>query len=340
MKNLSCIFFLLISISGCGQSISHLYENTSEAVVLIKTSKPEIIGQGHPKLLVNVKGIGSGFIISKEGEIMTASHVVQTAENIIVKFSDGEEIPAVVLYSYPAADVALLKLIATKSTPLKIVKLSNSDEVKIGDQIFVIGAPFGLGHSLSVGYVSGKHTRKYVESGFVSTEFIQTDAAINKGSSGAPMFNMKGEVIGISSFILSNSEGFQGLGFAATSNIAQKLLCEERAIWTGIEAYLISDYLAEIFNLPQKSGLLIQKVASFSLGDYLGLKGGEYKMSIEGEELLVGGDILLSLEDIPLTNEDNLHRSWQWMQKLKPGDSLKMKILRKGKIIQFKRIIP
>ena len=93
------------------------------------------------------------------------------------------------------------------------MKLSNSDEVKIGDQIFVIGAPFGLGHSLTVGYVSGKYNRKLIESGFVSTEFIQTDAAINKGSSGAPMFNMKGEVIGISSFILSNSDGFQGLGF-------------------------------------------------------------------------------------------------------------------------------
>jgi serine protease Do len=340
MRTIVFTFVILISISGCGQSISQLYENTNEAVVLIKTSKPEIMGQGFPKLLVNVNGIGSGFVISEDGEIMTASHVVQTAENIMVKFSDGEEIFAKVLYSYPSADVALIKLLSPKSTPLKTVKLSNSDEVKIGDQIFVIGAPFGLGHSLTVGYVSGKYIRKHIESGFVSTDFLQTDAAINKGSSGAPMFNMKGEVIGISSFILSNSEGFQGLGFAATSNIAYKLLCEYKAIWTGIESYLLPDYLAEIFNLPQKSGLLIQRVASLSLGYYLGLKGGEYKMSIEGEELLVGGDILLSLEDIFLINEDSLHKSWLLMQQLKSGDSLKIKILRKGKILEITRIIP
>jgi len=340
MKTIRYIIIIFISISGFGQTISQLYENTNEAVVLIKTSKPEILRQGYQQLLFNVSGIGSGFVISEDGEIITASHVVQTAENIIVKFFDGEEIPAMVLYSYPAADVALIKLLSPKSTPLKTVKLSNSDEVKIGDQIFVIGAPFGLGHSLSVGYVSGKYTRKHIESGFISTEFIQTDAAINKGSSGAPMFNMKGEVIGVSSFILSNSEDFQGLGFAATSNIAYKLLCEDKAIWTGIESYLISDSLAEVFNLPQESGLLIQKVASLSLGDYLGLRGGEYKMSIEEEELLVGGDILLSLGNIPLTNEDNLYKSWQLMQQLKTGDSLKIKILRKGKVIEIIRAIP
>lgn len=340
MKTFLCIISILITVSGCGQNISKLYENTNEAVVLIKISEPEIVGLGYPKLLISVSGIGSGFVISEDGEIITASHVVQTAENIMVKFSDGEEIPAAVLYSYPAADVALIKLLSPKSTPLKVVKLTDSDKVKIGDQIFVIGAPFGLGHSLSVGHVSGKYTRKQGESGFVTTEFIQTDAAINEGSSGAPMFNMKGEVIGIASFILSNSKGFQGLGFAATSNIAQRLLREERSVWTGIDAYLISGNLAEIFNLPQKAGLLVQKVASFSLGDYLGLEGGAYKMNIEGDELLVGGDILLSLENIPLTNENNLHKAWQVMQRLKSGDSLKFKVLRRGTIIEVKRMIP
>lgn len=331
---------LLISNIGFGQAISQLYEEANKAVVLIKTSEPVIYGQGQPKFMFDVKKIGSGFVVSKEGDIMTASHVVQTAEEIVVKFFDGEEIPATVVSSYPSADVALIKLIFPKRTALKVAKLSDSDKVKIGDQIFVIGAPFGLGQSLTVGYVSGKYIRRQVESGFVSTEFIQTDAAINEGSSGAPMFNMQGEVIGISSFILSNSKGFQGLGFAASSNIAKKLLLDERSIWTGIDAYLISGFLAEILNLPQQSGILVQKVASFSLGDIIGLKGGSYKMVIEGEELIVGGDILLSVENTPLISEENMHKGWQLIQVLKPKDTIKLDILRKGKIISLVRIIP
>ena len=340
MKSLTLIISLLFVISGFSQDISQLYKQAKEAVVLIKTSQSEIIGQGEPKLLVNRRGIGSGFVISKKGEIMTASHVVQTAENIVVRFADGEEILAVVQYSYPSADVALLKLLTPKSTPLKIVKMANSDKVKVGDQIFVIGAPFGLGNSLSVGYVSGKYSKEHPGIGFVTKEFFQTDAAINEGSSGAPMFNMKGEVVGIASFILSNSKGFQGLGFAATSNIAQKLLVEEHSIWTGIEAYLVSDILAEILNVPQRSGILVQKVASLSFGDFMGLKGGLYKINIEGEELLIGGDIILSINKMPLISESNLHRAWKLMQNLKSGDSLKIKILRKGKVVELIRTIP
>ena len=340
MKCISIIISLLITITSYGQGISELYNKANKAVVLIKTSQPEVVGVGFPKLLINIKGIGTGFVISEDGEIMTAAHVVQTAEDISVEFYDGEEVSAKVMYSYPAADVALIKLNSAKSTPLNVVKLTNSDNVKIGDQIFVIGAPFGLSHFLSVGYVGGKHSRRHVETGFVTTEFLQTDAVINEGSSGAPMFNMQGEVIGIASFILNSSKGFQGLGFAATSNIAQKLLCEDRALWTGIDAYLITGALAEVFNLPQESGLLIQKVAGLSFGDFLGLKGGLYAMTFEDEELVVGGDILLSVEEIPLINENNLHKSWLLMQELKKGDTFKIKILRKGVIIDITKIIP
>lgn len=340
MKCINIIISLLITITSYGQGISELYNKANKAVVLIKTSQPEVVGIGFPKLLINIKGIGTGFVISEDGEIMTAAHVVQTAEDITVEFYDGEEVSAKVMYSYPAADVALIKLNSSKSTPLNVVKLTNSDNVKIGDQIFVIGAPFGLSHFLSVGYVGGKHSRKQVETGFVTTEFLQTDAVINEGSSGAPMFNMQGEVIGIASFILNSTKGFQGLGFAATSNIAKKLLCEDRALWTGIEAYLITGALAEVFNLPQESGLLIQKVAGLSFGDFLGLKGGLYAMTFEDEELVVGGDILLSVEEIPLINENNLHKSWLLMQELKKGDTFKIKILRKGVIIDITKIIP
>lgn len=339
MKSLFLTIGFFLFYTGYCQTIGELYEKSKEAVVLIKTSESEVVGQGFQQLLLNVKGLGSGFVVSKDGEIITASHVVQTAENIVVKFSDGEEVFAKVMHSYPPADVALIKLLSKKSTPLTVVKLTNSNQAKIGDQIFIIGAPFGLGHSLSVGYISGKYSRQ-LEGSFIDSEFIQTDAAINEGSSGAPMFNSKGEVIGIASFILSNSKGFQGLGFATTSNVAQKLLFEEQSVWTGLDAHFITGTLAGILNIPQEGGILIQKVAAYSLGDFMGLKGGTYRITIEGQDFLVGGDILLSVDSIKLIKEENLHMAWRYIQNLKPGETLKFKILRRGVIIEMVQTIP
>ena len=221
MKYATIIIGFLWATCCVAQSISDLYQQSNESVVLIKTLQPEIFDKGQMKTMVTREGLGSGFIVSKEGAIMTASHIVQSAVLVWVIFSDGEEVPAKVLASYPLADVALIKLTEPKSTSLSVATMADTDKVKIGDQVFVIGSPFGLGHSLSVGYVSGKYSRKQVSSGFMKTEFIQTDAAVNEGSSGGPLFNMKGEVIGIASFIVSHSEGFQGVSFAATSNVAK-----------------------------------------------------------------------------------------------------------------------
>ena len=330
-------FFLFLT--GYCQNISELYENSKEAVVLIKTSEPEMVREGYQKLMLNVKGQGSGFVVSKEGEIMTAAHVVQTAQNIIVKFSDGEEVFAKVVCSYPPADVALIKLLSVKKTPLKVVKLSNSDNVKVGDQIYVIGAPFGLGNSLSVGYVGKKYSNE-IEGGFVTSEIIQTDAVLNEGSSGAPMFNLNGEVVGISSFILSNSSGFQGLGFATTSNVAKNILLDEQSVWTGVEAHLITGSLAGILNIPQEGGVLVEKVANFSLGDIMSLIGGSSKIYFEGGEYIVGGDIILSIENISLINEENLHKAWWIIQNLKLGQVLHFKILRMGSVLEISRTIP
>lgn len=340
MKNITIALSFLWATLGIAQNISELYDRANKSVVLIKTFQPEIFGQGQMKTMVTLEGIGSGFVVSQEGDIMTASHIVQSAALIKVVFSDGEEVSAKVLYSFPMADVALIRLIEPKSTPLSVVTLADSDKVKIGDQVFIIGSPFGLGHSLSVGYVSGKYSRKQVSSGFMKTEFIQTDAAVNEGSSGGPLFNMKGEVIGIASFILSHSEGFQGISFAATSNVAQELLCEGNPIWTGIEAYFVSGPLAEILNLPQPAGVLVQKVAPLSLGATLGLHGGIYHLNLEGENLIAGGDILLSLETIPLTSEENLTKAWSLLQHLKAGDSIRTTILRKGKVMKLSAKIP
>lgn len=340
MKIILIILFTLYTEQITSQNISKLYEEANASVVLIKTWQPEIYSQGNFKTLLTLEGLGSGFVISNDGDIMTAAHIVQNAAIIKVVFSDGEEVPAKVLYSYPTADVALIRLTELKKTPLSVVTLADSDKVKIGDQVFVIGAPFGLGHSLSVGYVSGKYSPEKVSSGFIKTDFLQTDAAVNEGSSGGPLFNMNGEVIGIASFIISHSKGFQGISFAATSNIAKELLCDERPLWTGIEAYFITGSLAEIFNLPQIAGVMVQKVAPQSLGANLGLQESYYYLQIDGDNLAVGGDVLLSFNDVPLTNEKNMTKAWSIIHNLQYGDTLKAKILRKGKIMNLAFIIP
>ncbi|MBC8755882.1 trypsin-like peptidase domain-containing protein [Kordia sp. YSTF-M3] len=340
MKYILHVFILLITLQGFSQTISTLYEQSSSSVVLIKTMQTNMTFRAGIPVVNSLSNYGSGFVISNEGEILTASHLVQTAEKICVIFTDGEELLARVLYSYPLADVALIKIITPKSTPLVTVKLGNSDHSRIGDQVFIIGAPFGLRHSLSVGYISRKYKREPSYNGLVTTEFFQSDAAINKGSSGGPMFNMKGEVIGIVSFLVSQSHGFQGFGFAASSNIAKKLLLEEHAIWTGLEANFISGPIVEVLNVPQKGGILIQKVAPFSLGSIMELQGGIYEIIIENDNLILGGDIILTLDDIQLVSEESVLKAWYVLQGLKLGDSLRITILRKGKILEIKKEIP
>ena len=142
-----------------------------------------------------------------------------------------------VIVSNPNADVALLKLEGNfEKKEKEIAKIGNSDETLIGEDIFVIGAPHGFKQSLSKGIISGKYINEALSNDFEKVEFLQTDAAINPGNSGGPMFNMKGEVIGIASRIYTLSGGFDGIGFAVTSNVAKNILDETNSPWTGMES--------------------------------------------------------------------------------------------------------
>lgn len=334
------IFFLFIaltlSIYSYGQDLSAMFDKVSPAVVQIQTKEKEVIGKGQMKQTVTAEGLGSGILISKDGLILTAAHVVQTAEDVKVVFKNKEVIPAKILATEKSADVALIKLVWPPSDKtIHIPKVADSDLVKTGQEIFVIGSPYGLAQSLSVGHISGRHEKKSVAHNMTLMEFFQTDAAINTGNSGGPMFNMKGEVVGIVSYILSESGGFQGLGFAATANMATKLLLEEKGIWFGVDGLLLTAGLAKIFNLPQDGGILIQKVADLSPGSIMGLQGGIYNMEIEGEKLIVGGDIILSILGQKIGNEESMLNLSQDMKALKKGDKMDLKVMRGGKIVDL-----
>lgn len=334
---------ILIFVYGFSQAqdLSVLYEKVSSAVVQIQTKETQFVGEGQMKQTVTAEGLGSGVLISQDGLILTAAHVIQTAEEVKVVFKNDEVIPAKIIASEKTADVALIKLIWPPSDKkIHIPKVADSDQVKTGQQVFVIGSPYGLAQSLSVGHISGRHSQKSVSHQMTLMEFFQTDASINTGNSGGPMFNMKGEVVGIVSYILSESGGFQGLGFAATSNMATKLLLEEKGMWFGIDGILVGRGLAMILNLPQHGGILVQKVVDLSPAGIMGLQGGHYNMEIEGENFVVGGDIILSIMAKKIENEDDILELKEKLKALKEKDVMKLTIMRGGEIQELQYIIP
>ena len=283
--------------------------------------------------LVAQESQGSGVLISPEGLIWTAAHVVQSAEEVQVEFLDGDIYEADVITSNPQGDVALLKIKGDfKLISKKVAKIGDSDKLLIGEDVFVLGAPHGFKQSMSRGILSGRYAPENLVNDFVPIEFLQTDAAINPGNSGGPMFNMKGEVVGIASRIFTNSGGFEGIGFAMTSNLATKLLMEEPSLWAGIESILIDGSIAKALNVPQEAGLLITSLSSKGAASELGLQGGFIAAVIEGNELIIGGDIILEIGGITVKNNNSMFQIRNKLMEYSKGELITMTILRNGKL--------
>ena len=315
---------ILFCIPVQGQDVSELFARLDSSVVTIQVTQYKIQEQQ----LRSTSGLGSGVIISSDGLVLTAAHVVVFANEVVVKFANETIYPADVLAVAAAADVALLKL-RIIPVGLKPAKLGESNTSKIGEQILVIGAPLGLEHSLSVGHISRKMKKNMLSNGELAT-FIQTDAAINQGNSGGPMFNLKGELIGIVSFILSNSGGFEGLGFAVDVDTIKKSLLEVNSFWAGFEGLFLSEALAGVLNTPQASGLLVQRVVPNSFAHDIGLKPGFLQSVILGQKLWLGGDIILSIQGMSCNTPHDLGTIKKQIDTLKKGDNVLIEVLRKG----------
>jgi serine protease Do len=337
MKLKLSLFLCLLVISGVikAQSVRELYDKMLPSVVQVFVAE-QSVSLTDPSQMVTTGGLGSGVLISENGHILTAHHVTQTASEIRVRFSDGEVFPAKVVSTSKAADVALLKLYYPTKDRI-IAKIGDSDKVMIGDQVILIGNPHELEFSLSVGYISGRRRQEEFAHGSSYVEFFQTDAAINSGNSGGPMFNMEGEVVGIASSILTQSGGFEGIGFAATSNICKKMLIDERNPWMGVEGEYISGAIAQILNIPQAGGLLIENVVLLSPAGSSGLKGGMYPFPTQGGEILMlGGDIILAVNNISLAYPENFEKVSESLMNKNRGETFTLKVLRAGKIIELK----
>jgi len=319
-------------VSGQAQSVGEVFRKVSPAVVVVRAKGRDVeAGTGQ----VRFNEIGSGVLVATDGKVMTAAHVVHTMDEISVEFLGGETVPARVIASEPAADLSLLQLERVPAG-VRVAAMANSDAVRVGDQVIVIGAPYGLRHSVSVGWISARWAPNTVYKAMPLAEFFQTDAVINTGNSGGPMFNLAGEVVGIVSHNISKSGGSEGLGFVVTVNTAKQLLLEQRSFWSGLEGRLLTDELADLFNLPPKlAGYLVKTVAKGSPAEAIGLRGGTKTATIDGEQIVVGGDILLKVQGLPIGGLASYEKIREAMARLPAGTSMTVTILRAGQVIEL-----
>ncbi|MCO7518020.1 DegQ family serine endoprotease [Pseudomonas guariconensis] len=259
------------------------------------------------------QSLGSGFIISSDGYVLTNNHVVADADEIIVRLSDRSELQAKLVGTDPRTDVALLKV---DGKNLPTVKLGDSSKLKVGEWVLAIGSPFGFDHSVTKGIVSAKG-RTLPNDTYVP--FIQTDVAINPGNSGGPLFNMNGEVVGINSQIFTRSGGFMGLSFAIPIDVALDVsnqLKKDGKVsrgWLGVVIQEVNKDLAESFGLDKPAGALVAQV----LEDGPAAKGG-----------LQVGDVILSMNGQPIIMSADLPHL---VGSLKDGDKARLEIIRNGK---------
>lgn len=258
---------------------------------------------------------GSGFIISPDGYILTNTHVIKGMTSIKVTLNDKRQYPAKLIGQDEKSDVALLKIEAQN---LPTVKIGNPDELRSGEWVAAIGAPFGFENSVTSGIVSAKN-RTLPDDGYMP--FIQTDVAINPGNSGGPLFNLKGQVVGINSQIYSRSGGFMGISFAIPINVAMNVADQLKATGKvsrgqlGVVIQEVSYDLAKTFGLDKATGALVAKVLAGSPAERGGLKVGDIIRSVNGSEVR-------SSSDLPMT-----------ISSLKPNQTVKLGVWRKGQML-------
>ena len=257
--------------------------------------------------------LGSGFIVSKDGYILTNNHVVQDADEIIVRLNDRRELDAILIGADESSDLAVLKVDAED---LPTVDLGDSDKLDVGEWVVAIGSPFGFDYSVTAGIVSAKG-RSLPNENYVP--FIQTDVAINPGNSGGPLFNLDGEVVGINSQIYTRSGGFMGVSFAIPINVAMDVAEQLKSKgkvsrgWLGVVIQEVNKDLAESFGLDRAAGALVVQVLEGSPAEAAGLVTGDIITGVNGKEVYLSSDLPHLIGG------------------LSPGDKAKMSVVRSGK---------
>ena len=312
------------------QTVREVFQKVAPSVVVIRAKGRDVTTGGQTRF----SETGSGVLVSADGQVMTAAHVVHAMDEIKVEFLRGETVSARVVASEPAADLSLVQLERVPAGS-KVAPMADSSTAQVGDDVIIVGAPYGLSHSLSVGHISARWPPNTVYRSMPLAEFFQTDAVINTGNSGGPMFNMKGEVIGIVSHNISKSGGSEGLGFVVTLNTARQLLLERRSFWSGLEGFILTNEQADLLNLPSRaSGYIVKTVAKGSPGEAIGLRGSTMLVDIAGQPVPLGGDIILSIDGIGVDTA-NIAKIRDHMNRVQSGDPYKITILRAGQVLEL-----
>jgi len=335
MKRLLAMLLVVSSVAWLlpgaeAQTPGEVFRKVAPSVVVIRAKGRDIAASGPTRF----SETGSGVLISSDGKVMTAAHVVHAMDEISVEFLGGETVKARVVASEPSADLSLLQL-ERVPTGAKSSPLANSDPIQVGDPVIIVGAPYGLSYSLSDGLISARWKPNTVYKTMPLAEFFQTTATINTGNSGGPMFAMNGEVIGIVSHNISKSGGSEGLGFVVTINTAKKLLLEKRSFWAGLEGQVLTDEQADLLNLPPGStGFIIKTVAKGSPAETMGLRGATMVVNLGGDPVPLGGDIILAVEGIK-AEAVNLVKIRDLLSSSPAGSPYKVTVLRAGKVLEL-----
>lgn len=344
MKYVLCLCLVFLSTSALAQlpDFTELVEDAGPAVVNISTTQKQAsryggsmdLPQGVPDIFRHFFGVpqnprsnpqtprgnsqeraslGSGFIVSKDGYVLTNNHVIDGADQIFVRLNDRREFEAKLIGSDASSDLALLKI---EAKYLPTVEIGNSEKLKVGEWVVAIGSPFGFDYSVTAGIVSAKG-RSLPNESYVP--FIQTDVAINPGNSGGPLFNLDGEVVGINSQIYTRSGGFMGLSFAIPMNVAMEVVDQLKDTgsvtrgWLGVAIQEVDKDLAESFGLKKAAGALVSQVVQNGPAGEAGVKYGDIITEFNGKPVILSSDLP------------------HLVGRVRPGSNARLKIVRRGK---------
>ena len=333
---LAAVAIFSIPAAGTAQTPGEVFRKVTPSVVVIRAKGSEVTTGGQ----VRFTETGSGVLISPDGKVMTAAHVVHSMNDISVEFLGGDTVSAKVIASEPAADLSLIQLERVPAGA-KVAVMANSDTVRVGDPVYIVGAPYGLSYSLSAGLISARWAPNTVHRAMPLAEFFQTNATINTGNSGGPMFNAAGEVIGIVSHNISKSGGSEGLGFVVTMKTAQQLLLAKKSFWGGLEGEFLSDEMLDLLNVPNNmKGYLVKSVAKGSPGEAAGLRGGNKVVTVDGQQMVLGGDIILAVDGVAAEGPASMMKIRDQLAKMKSGEPLSATVLRAGTVLELKGVVP
>ena len=303
-----------------------IYNLTKNSVVLIKVTSITPFGRSVAE--------GTGFVYDKEGHIITNNHVVESGGKITVRFIDGTTVNARLVGRDPYSDLAVIKVDVSEEK-LCPLPLGNSSKLVVGEPVYAVGNPFGLSCSITEGIVSQLGRQLKTKGGYLIVDVIQTDAAINPGNSGGPLLNRFGEVVGVNTAIYSYTGTFSGVGFAIPSSLVRKVVPSlikkgyYKHPWIGVAGLDVTPEIAKLMGLKEPKGFLVTSVMKGSPAEEAGLRGGNQAVVIEGEEVVIGGDVIIGIDGREIRGINDI---LIYIERYKNvGDNVTLTIIREGR---------